>query len=490
MLATLNSAGYRYGAADQAFYIPAILRHVDPALFPRDAALIDSQSRLFILDEVFAWLMSATGIGLPAWFLLGYLVTLATHLATLTWLGRSIFANSWTIAAFVTLSTLRHRITKTGANSLEGFFHPRQLAFAIGLVAIAAVLRRRVMVSIVAVVVAGAIHPTTALWFSAWVGVALIVNERGLRPKLLALAAVAVAGAAIVLSTGFLSMAPMDAAWLSTLADKDYVFPNDWAPATWAVNLLYPVVIGASFLVRQRLGLALPAERGVVVGCLSLVAAFLAALPFIAAGIAAFVQLQVSRVFWMADALSAAYVAWWLCEARWGRGLDRGGVPRLPGAAGSWRPILVTALLVAAASARGWYVLAVEHPGRPLVQVTFPDDAWQDVSTWLQRHTPKNAHLLADPGHAFLYGFSLRVTAARDVFLENVKDGSIAMYDRQVAMRVAERRAALGDFADLTGPRAQDLAARYDLQCLVSERPFPLPELYRNRQFRVYRLQP
>ena len=104
--------------------------------------------------------------------------------------------------------------------------------------------------------------------------------------------------------------------------------------------------------------------------------------------------------------------------------------------------------------------------------------------------TPKNAHLLADPGHAFLYGFSLRVTAARDVFLENVKDGSIAMYDRQVAMRVAERRAALGDFADLTGPRAQDLAARYDLQCLVSERPFPLPELYRNRQFRVYRLQP
>ena len=306
-------------------------------------------------------------------------------------------------------------------------------------------------------------------------GVALIVNERGLRPKLLALAAVAVAGAAIVLSTGFLSMAPMDAAWLSTLADKDYVFPNDWAPATWAVNLLYPVVIGASFLVRQRLGLALPAERGVVVGCLSLVAAFLAALPFIAAGIAAFVQLQVSRVFWMADALSAAYIAWWLCEARWERGLDRGGVPRLPGAAGSWRPILVTALLVAAASARGWYVLAVEHPGRPLVQVTFPDDAWQDVSTWLQRHTPKNAHLLADPGHAFLYGFSLRVTAARDVFLENVKDGSIAMSDRQVAMRVAERRAALGDFADLTGPRAQDLAARYDLQCLVSERPLPLP---------------
>ena len=37
LLATLNSAGYRYGASDQAFYIPAVLRHLDPALFPRDA---------------------------------------------------------------------------------------------------------------------------------------------------------------------------------------------------------------------------------------------------------------------------------------------------------------------------------------------------------------------------------------------------------------------------------------------------------------------
>ena len=33
----MNSAGYRYAASDQAFYIPAVLRHLDPALFPRDA---------------------------------------------------------------------------------------------------------------------------------------------------------------------------------------------------------------------------------------------------------------------------------------------------------------------------------------------------------------------------------------------------------------------------------------------------------------------
>ena len=40
LLATLNSAGYRYGSSDQAFYIPAIRHQLDPSLFPRDWATL------------------------------------------------------------------------------------------------------------------------------------------------------------------------------------------------------------------------------------------------------------------------------------------------------------------------------------------------------------------------------------------------------------------------------------------------------------------
>ena len=68
LVATMNAGGYRYGAADQAFYIPAILRHVDPQLFPRDAALIDSQARLFVLDELLARLLASLPVTLEAWF--------------------------------------------------------------------------------------------------------------------------------------------------------------------------------------------------------------------------------------------------------------------------------------------------------------------------------------------------------------------------------------------------------------------------------------
>jgi hypothetical protein len=147
-------------------------------------------------------------------------------------------------------------------------------------------------------------------------------------------------------------------------------------------------------------------------------------------------------------------------------------------------------LLVAVASVRGWYVLRIEHPGRPLVQAALPNDEWTDASGWLRARTAPGAHVLADPGHAWRYGSSLRVSAARDVFLEDVKDGSIGMYDRGVALRVAERRLAMGDFSQLTVERLHELAARYDLSYLVTEQPQPLPEVWRNARFRIYRLNP
>jgi hypothetical protein len=479
LLATLNAGGYRYGASDQAFYIPAIERHLDPSLFPRDRGLIDSQSRLFFLDEAIAAASRTLGADLPTCFALGYLVTLALLCLAVYRLGRIYFFSSWTVAALLAASTLRHRIAKTGANTLEGYFHPRQLAFAVGMLAIDAVLRGRSSWAIGFVGLAGLVHPTTGVFFAVWVGVALAVSDPKMRPVLLALGSAAVAAGALFLWRGPLGLQTMDEAWTRTLADKDYVFPTAWAAGTWLVNLLYPVVIGGSYWIRTRRGVALEREAGVVAGCLVLVLLFAVSLPFIAARVALAVQLQVSRVFWMADLLATIYVIWWACEAG-----SRGLVPQ------PRRAMAAAMLLVAAASVRGWYVLRIEHPGRPLAQAALPNDEWTDASGWLRARTAPGAHVLADPGHAWRYGSSLRVSAARDVFLEDVKDGSIGMYDRGVALRVAERRQAIGDFSQLTAERLRELAARYDLSYLVTEQSQPLPEVWRNARFRIYRLNP
>ena len=71
------------------------------------------------------------------------------------------------VAMLAALMTLRHRITQTGANSLEAYFQPRMLAFALGAWAIAAYLRGKGTAALVLVACAFAIHPTTALWFGS-----------------------------------------------------------------------------------------------------------------------------------------------------------------------------------------------------------------------------------------------------------------------------------------------------------------------------------
>lgn len=107
---------------------------------------------------------------------------------------------------------------------------------------------------------------------------------------------------------------------------------------------------------------------------------------------------------------------------------------------------------------------------------------------WMSRQ-PVTAHVLTDPGHAWKYGTSVRVSATRDVFLEDVKDSAIAIYSRDVAQRVVDRAAALGDFTTMTPERAQKLAAAYDLNYLVTEARLDLPQVYENSQFRIYALK-
>ena len=147
VLATANAAGYRYGTSDQAFYIPVVVRALDDAAFPRDRALSDAQGRLMLADEVIAASIAATGVPADVLFFAGYLLSLTLIWAGLVLIGRSTYASPWLIVALGAAFTLRHRIPRTSANSFEPYFHPRMLAFGLGALAVAAVLRRRDPVS-------------------------------------------------------------------------------------------------------------------------------------------------------------------------------------------------------------------------------------------------------------------------------------------------------------------------------------------------------
>jgi hypothetical protein len=122
----------------------------------------------------------------------------------------------------------------------------------------------------------------------------------------------------------------MDEAWLSVLADKDYLFPAAWPLYAWAANLGSAALVWVFFLARRRAGAASDAERALAVGLLVLVAGFLLSVPLTEARSLA-VRLG-ERVFWLIDFVLAIYVA-----------------------GGSWRPIKRAsqrAVIVVAALAR------------------------------------------------------------------------------------------------------------------------------------------
>jgi hypothetical protein len=99
--------------------------------------------------------------------------------------------------------------------------------------------------------------------------------------------------------------------------------------------------------------------------------------------------------------------------------------------------------------------------------------------------------VLADSGHAWKYGTSVRLAAEKDTLVEAGKDTALAMYDRQIAMAVADRLAALREFDRMGEMELRALGARYGLDVAVVEasRHLALPEVHRNNGFVIYRLR-
>ena len=470
IVALASAAGYRYGSSDQAFHVPAVIHALDPEAFPRDGVLLDAQARLMLTDEVIAAVVRGTGLPIASVFFAVTVVSLWLFWLGLVRVGLAAYGDRWLTAALTAAATLRHRIPETSANSFEPYYNPRMLAFALGVIAMGAVQRRQPWLAIGLVALGALVHVTTALWFAVFLGVAIVVLQPAFRRLAVPVAGLAVCAAAGMVILGPLqsSLTRMDDLWLQAIASKDSLFPQVWPAWAWAANLGLLPLAWALHRWRLRRGLASRDETAFLWGGAALVSLFVVTLPLVGARMALPTQLQISRVFWILDLLATVQLVGAL-----------GALPRRP---------VVAAVVAVLAMARAGYVMAIEHPERPLVAVRLPEDEWHEAMRFLAEQ-PRSAHVLADPGHAWKYGTSVRVASGHDVVLEEVKDAALAIYDRDVARRVLTRMRDLDDFASLDAERARDLGARYDADFLVTDTDLPLPLAHRNRRFRVYRLE-
>jgi hypothetical protein len=419
---------------------------------------------------------------LPRAFLVVFLVGLVVFWLGIRSIGAIFYKSPWTIAALGLALTLRHRIPRTGANTLEGYLHPRMIAFALGLLALSSIVGRRPLNALVFLALSGLLHPTTTAWFTIWAAALALMTLEENRKSLLMLAIAGIAGVGWLLIRGALAgrFAVMDAEWISVLASKDYIFPTDWSAGTWIMHLLTVAVITGTYVFRRRAARLVPGETGLVAGCLALLVTFLVSLPFIGARVALAVQLQTSRIFWMLDFTATVYLVWFLCEMT--------PPPREAPATGHKRARWAALALGLIALTRGLWVTFVEHPERAVIEIGLPADDWNDALRWLAS-TPADRHVLADPGHAWRYGTSVRVGAVHDVYQEEVKDSAMALYSRAVALRVLQRIRDADDFAHMPADAMVSLGQKYDLDYFVTDRSMPLPIAYKNSRFTVYALK-
>lgn len=477
LLATVNSAGYRYGVSDQAFHVPAVVRAIDPAAFPRDAALLDSQARFMLFDDAVALVVRTTGLSLEAVFFIGYLVTAGLLWAGILLIGQQLLRSPMATLLLGAAVTLRHRIPRTSANSIEPYFYPRTLAFALGVLAIAALLRRRRGPALMLVAASALAHVTTGAWFAVLIGVACLCLSG--RARRFQIGATIAAGAAVAVAWLAMSgrlqplTAPIDTAWLDVIGTKDSLFPADWPLWAWLANLGLPVALLVIHHWRGRLGTRTVEDRALVTGAMALTALFLVTLPLVAARWTLPTQLQISRVFWLIDFVTLMYGVALVAE-----------LSRQPRSRVNLR--VAAAAMVVLSIARGAFVMLSEYSERRIFQVTLPASDWTAAMGWLAAQ-PVDAHVLANPGHALLYGSSVRVAAHRDVVLEDSKDTAVALYSRALAMRIGERRTSLADFDQLSSDRAAAVSRQYEVDYLITAgAPLSFPVAYKNQTFRIY----
>jgi hypothetical protein len=481
VLATANGAGYRYGVSDGAFYVTAVTLAENPAAFPRDAPLIRTEGQFFVIDETLALIGHGTGASMESRFFAAYLVAIAAVWVGVILVGSSLYGKGrpfatgwWLTIALAAIVTLRHHIPRTSTNSLEPYFHPRLLAFGLGIIAVAAFLRHRNAMAVALVGLAAFCHGTTAVWFAVAIGTALMVVDRRWRVPGLVGGAVALTMLVWATTTGPLRMAAstMDAVWIDALGGRNFIFANEWPLWAWATNLGLLAALWGAHIVRVRRGTASARDAGLVWGATALVGLFLVTLPLVVAHVALAVQFQFSRVFWIVDFLATLYVI-----AAIGESMRRTQI------------VTLGVVLLAMSGARATYIMWSEHAERHLFQLSLAPSPWMDAMHWIAGQ-PLNVHVMAAPNHSFKYGVSVRVAAWRDVLLEDDKDSAVAMYSRPIAERVVERRNALADFSSLTAASALELGTRFGVDYLVTEAALPLREVYRNSQFKIYALKP
>jgi hypothetical protein len=466
--------GYHPGLEDDAFYLAAIKRDLNPALFPHDADFFRLQFQATIFDKVVAESVRLTylppGVTIFVWQFGTILLILWSCLA----IARRCFSAPHAQWAAVTMVAvlLTIPVSGTGISLTDQYLHPRAVATAAVLAAVVAILKKRHLLAVILLALAFVTHAIMASFgisfciFLAW-------NSSSWKKKDRELAKLAV----LLLPLGWI-FEPASDAWKQAAATRSFYFPGRWHWYEW-VGVFAPLVLLALFAQIARHNhspvLARLASRLVYFGIFQMMVALVIMLPPSFERLRPFepmryLQLVYLLMFLIAGGLLGEYVL--------GTRVYR------------WLLLFVPLTLGM------FYVQRQMYPSTGHVELVSasPSNDWVAAFDWVRENTPTDSLFALDPYYMKLPGedyHGFRALAERSALADAVKDGGMAARVPRLAPRWLREVDATRGWRDFQASDFQSLKSSFGVNWVVLAQPGVVGMTcpYQNRSVLVCRLK-
>ena len=480
--------GYHPGLEDDAFYLAAIKKNLNPSLFPHDSEFFRLQFQATIFDKLIALSVRVSHVPL-AWMILLWQLAAVFLLLNGCWrISRRCFLRpeaQWAAVALVAV-LLTLPVSGTAINIADQYLHPRTLATAAILAAVVAVIDRRLWLAGALLVVATLIHALMACFGISFCAF-LVWNLRASKAKRQSTFCAMAAG---MIPLGWM-FDPASDAWRQAAATRGFYFVGRWHWYEW-LGVFAPLVL--VYIFRQFLRSS--ASRGDGPALAPLTSALLGYGVFqTIVGLALVLPPSLERVrpFEPMRYLHLVYLLFFLCVGGFlgnyvlGRRLHR------------WLLLFLPLGAVMYSAQRQLYP-ASAHLELPTVA---PRNAWLQAFAWIRENTPTDSLFALDPHYTTLPGedyHAFRALAERSALADYDKDGGMAARVPRLAPRWLKEVTALNGWRSFEVPDFEHLQKEFGINWFVFSRTDKLgPEAtdhappgmlcpYENQQVRVCRL--
>jgi hypothetical protein len=471
--------GYHPGLEDDAFYLAAIKHDLNPTLFPHDADFFRVQFQATVFDKLIAGSVRSTHAPLE-WGILFWQWCATLLILWGCWrISRRCFPAvhaQWAAVALVAV-LLSLPVSGTGLSLTDQYLHPRALATAAILAAIATVLGpsnngRRVLAGVL-LAAAFSVHAIMAA-FGASYCLFLLWNRTKpteTEPRR------AFVLAALAFPLGWI-FEPASDAWREAAATRPFYFVLHWHWYEW-LGVVAPLALlwwfRAAAERRDSVVLSRVAERLVYFGIFQLAVALVMVLP---------ARLERLRPLEPMRFLHLVYLLFLLLS---------GG---LLGQYVLKRHALRWLLLFGPLAGGMFYAERQMYPATAHLELpaAASGNDWVEAFRWIRRNTPVDSQFALDPRYMELPGedyHGFRALAERSVLADEVKDAGMAARVPSLAPRWLREVEAQRGWRSFKRPDFLRLQAQFGVDWVVLEAPDGdgLSCLYRNLRVMVCRVE-